>query len=456
MVNRIVFALATGIALLTDKFMLESTNYVEHYATDMSPSQEQKEFIKSAMYAGAILGMVSFGPISDTAGRRVCLIACSLITFLGAVLSACAWSSNALIAARVITGIGMGGEYPLASTHSSEAASDSNKGARNVGLLYLFGSGGGPALAALVTYFLDLGGMPPQYIWRGIFLVGCILALIGLVLRVVTTEDSQKFVEARKKNPRGTTRNFIKHYWKPLLGTSLIWFLFDIVEYGLKQNDAGIFEAVNNGPYRNNVLEVFLSRLLVVPSLAFAPWLLTKLSSKHVQLIGFAGCVLANFLLAVAYEPLHKSTVIFGALYIVQLSFQSLPGVTTMAISAEIYPSAVRGTGAAISAASGKLGATVGSFFITMLNEMDMINTIFWVISGTSCAALLLTFLTTPRYNGTTLDMAEQLAVDGDTKKAVKVLYGGPQKEPMKEAETKEQAQIEDAEAGSSSHEMKV
>merc|ERR1712118_228785 len=89
-----------------------------------------------------------------------------------------------------------------------------------------------------------------------------------------------------------------------------------------------------------------------------------------------------------------------------------------------IYPSAVRGTGAAISAASGKLGATVGSFFITMLNEMDMINTIFWVVSGTSCAALLLTFLTTPRYNGTTLDGGKIGGRRGHQKGGSSALWG--------------------------------
>jgi len=87
-------------------------------------------------------------------------------------------------------------------------------------------------------------------------------------------------------------------------------------------------------------------------------WLL---SGKRVQFIGFLGCGLANFILATAYQPLKDISLLFFTLYILQLSFQSLPGVTTMAISAEILPSMVRGTGAGISAALGKVGATVGT-----------------------------------------------------------------------------------------------
>mmetsp|Transcript_15289 Transcript_15289/g.43749 ORF Transcript_15289/g.43749 Transcript_15289/m.43749 type:complete len:454 (+) Transcript_15289:102-1463(+) len=441
MVHPAVFAIATGIGLLTDKYMLEATNFVDHYAVKLKPTHEEKEFIKSAMYAGAIFGMVTFGPLSDFVGRRRCLLACSAITLLGAVMSTGAWNAKCLIAARIITGIGMGGEYPLASTHSAEN-SDSGNGARNVALLYLFGSGGGPAICDLVTYFLDISGMPPQYIWRCIFLVGALLSLAGLVLRFVTTKDSKKLTKAAK-NPKGTRRTFFKNYWRPLLGTSLIWLLFDIVEYGLKQNDSAIFSD-DSAIYSASVLKVFVTRVLVIPSLAFAPWLLTKLSSKWVQIIGFSGCIFVNLVLAIGYHQLQKLGVLFVALYIIQLSFQSLPGVTTMAIPAEIYPSAVRGTGAAISAASGKVGATLGSFFFTMLSEDGKKNEIFWVVTAQATLALVLTLVLTPHYNGATLDMADALATEGKTKQAAKTLYSGPRK-------ASEVAQVSNEESGESS-----
>jgi PHS family inorganic phosphate transporter-like MFS transporter len=432
MVHPAVFAVATGIGLLTNKYILGATDYVEHYAVEMRPTDEQKDFVKSAMYAGSVVGMLTFGPISDFAGRRACLIACSLITFLGAACSAGAWDTNSLILARVITGIGMGGEYPLASTHSADAGSDSNNGARNVALLYLFSSGGGPVLVSLACYLLDLSGMEGELIWRTLFVIGTLLALIGLVLRVLTTKDSAKSCKVKECNPKGTRRNFFRHYWRPLLGTSINWLLFNIIEYGLKQNDAAIFGA-DTASYRTSVLMVFFSRLLCIPSLILAPWLLTQIPSKHVQVIGFAGCMATNFALAAAYEPLSNLPVVFDAMYIVQFSFQSLIGATSMAISAEIFPSAVKGTGAAISAASGKVGAVFGSFFFTILVGMDLFNAIFWVVACTAALALLLTILTTPLYNGRVLEEAEGLACTGETAEAVRALYRGPP--PKDEAE---------------------
>ena len=46
------------------------------------------------------------------------------------------------------------------------------------------------------------------------------------------------------------------------------------------------------------------TRMLVIPSLIVAPWLLTKMSSRKVQVLGFLGCGLCNLGLALGYGPL--------------------------------------------------------------------------------------------------------------------------------------------------------
>merc|ERR1712232_523997 len=153
--------------------------------------------------------------------------------------------------------------------------------------------------------------------------------------------------------------------------------------------------------------------------------ILQRAYTKDVQLAGFACCLVINLSLAHGYVPLKQNTLIFDTLYIFQLSCQSLPGVTTMAIPAEIYPSAVRGTGAAISAAAGKVGATTGSFFFTMLAERGAIESMFWTATVAAAMAVVLTLCLTPRYNGFTVDLAEKLSAEGQTDKAVVMLYSG-------------------------------
>ena len=65
-----------------------------------------------------------------------------------------------------------------------------------------------------------------------------------------------------------------------------------------------------------SVLDVFFTRLLVIPSLILAPWLLTKTSSKRVQIVGFAGCAVANLILALFLKPLRDIKILFFTLHL--------------------------------------------------------------------------------------------------------------------------------------------
>lgn len=47
-----------------DKYMLGATNFVEHYAHDFHATHAQKDFVKAAMYGGAILGMIVMGSLA--------------------------------------------------------------------------------------------------------------------------------------------------------------------------------------------------------------------------------------------------------------------------------------------------------------------------------------------------------------------------------------------------------
>ena len=42
----------------------------------------------------------------------------------------------------------------------------------------------------LVTYLMDVAGVPDHLLWRLIFAIGSVLSLLGLVLRFMVTENS--------------------------------------------------------------------------------------------------------------------------------------------------------------------------------------------------------------------------------------------------------------------------
>lgn len=68
--------------------------------------------IVSVYYLGAIFGCFTGGWLADRVGRINGLLAGSLFALVGGALQAAAQNSNFMICARVVTGIGTGGERP--------------------------------------------------------------------------------------------------------------------------------------------------------------------------------------------------------------------------------------------------------------------------------------------------------------------------------------------------------
>lgn len=90
-------------------------------------TEELKSTIKSMALAGAIVGQIFFGSIADLIGRkRVFLVTCLLVLF-GAILSSTVVDGDyiftQLIIWRFVLGVGVGGEYPLSASVTSESSS---------------------------------------------------------------------------------------------------------------------------------------------------------------------------------------------------------------------------------------------------------------------------------------------------------------------------------------------
>jgi MFS family permease len=67
--------------------------------------------IVSMTLAASVLGGILFGWLGDRIGRKQALLATLLLLAAGSLLSAFAWSFASLLIFRVITGIGVGGEW---------------------------------------------------------------------------------------------------------------------------------------------------------------------------------------------------------------------------------------------------------------------------------------------------------------------------------------------------------
>jgi len=123
---------ACGTALFSDGYangIIGSVNTLLEriYGTDAFP-QNYSTTLTSIGFAGTVLGMLTFGYLSDKFGRKFGMMSATGIVALFSALSAASKGANGsvhgmlqmLIAMRFCLGIGVGAEYPCGSVSASE------------------------------------------------------------------------------------------------------------------------------------------------------------------------------------------------------------------------------------------------------------------------------------------------------------------------------------------------
>jgi putative MFS transporter len=152
--------------------------------------------IGSATIIGLAIGTAGQGELSDRFGRRVIYQFNLLLFGIFTILGALAPSVWLLIICRVIAGIGLGAEQPLAFAYAGEYAPKRIRG-RILAIVHFIGGAcvwpigtglviGSGALMAL--YYTD-AAQSAEYVWRGVWLLIGVLALIVWVFRFTLPES---------------------------------------------------------------------------------------------------------------------------------------------------------------------------------------------------------------------------------------------------------------------------
>ncbi len=141
------------------------------------------------MAVGASLG----GLLADRIGRRQVFALTLLVYGLATGASALSWSIGALIVLRFVVGLGLGAELPVASTLVSEFAPPRIRGRVVVALEAFWAIGW--TLSALIGYLV----VPAENGWRWALAVGALPAVYAVYVRRGLPE-SVRFLEARGRH----------------------------------------------------------------------------------------------------------------------------------------------------------------------------------------------------------------------------------------------------------------
>jgi MFS family permease len=136
----------------------------------------------SAYLAGAVLGAILFGWLTDRLGRRL-LFFVTLILYATAT-AATAFSTDIWTFAlfRFLTGAGIGGEYTAINSTIQELLPARVRGWSDLAINGSFWLGAGFGAAGSIL-LLDTAVLGADWGWRACFLIGAVLALPVLLMR---------------------------------------------------------------------------------------------------------------------------------------------------------------------------------------------------------------------------------------------------------------------------------
>ena len=154
----------------------------------------QLSWVASAGFIGMALGASLGGLLADRIGRRSVFALTLLVYGIATGASALSWSIGSLIVLRFVVGLGLGAELPVASTLVSEFAPPRIRG-RVIVILEAFWAVGW-TLAALIGYFVVPLGDDG---WRWALALGAIPAVYSVVVRMGLPE-SVRFLESRGRH----------------------------------------------------------------------------------------------------------------------------------------------------------------------------------------------------------------------------------------------------------------
>lgn len=370
-----------GIGWLFDAMDVGILSFViAALAVEWQLTPGQMGMIGSVNSIGMAVGAVVFGVFADKIGRKQIFMFTLILFSVASGLSAFTTTLTLFLILRFFVGMGLGGELPVASTLVSESVAAHERG-KVVVLLESFWAGGW-LIAALISYFVI-----PSYGWRVALILTALPAFYAVYLRW-HLPDSPQFTASVQNQQRSIWQNIRDVWAKPHRRATImlwiVWFTVVFSYYGMFLWLPSVmigkgFDLISSFKY------VLIMTLAQLPGYFTAAWLIERAGRKF---------VLATYLVGTAISAL-----IFGSAESIAvlltagmfLSFFNLGAWGALyAYTPEQYPAVIRGTGAGLAAASGRIGGIFGPLLVgAMLAKDYSVGVIFAVFCATILVGVL-------------------------------------------------------------------
>lgn len=378
--------------------------------SEWSLTGEQASWIASAGFVGMAVGATLGGLLADRLGRRSVFALTLLIYGVATGASALVGGLALLLVLRFFVGLGLGAELPVASTYVSEFAPARMRG-RLIVILEAFWAVGWTA-AALIGFFVipnvDEG-------WRWAFAIGAIPAVYALVIRwglpesarwlerqgrhaeaaaiVERLEASPALASAQRRRgepaaaattltgPAATTAGErLRALWSGEFSVRtaclwLVWFCVNFAYYG-----AFIWIPTLLFSQGYDLVKSFGFTLIItlaqLPGYAVAAWLIEVWGRRLTLSVFLAGSAVSAVLFGQAGT---EGLIIASGM---ALSFFNLGAWGALyAVTPEMYPTSLRGTGSGWAAGVGRIASILAPLSVPPLLALGGVPILFVVFA---------------------------------------------------------------------------
>ena len=426
----IVFMGGIALPLVAEQFAMTSTD---------------KGLVTAATLAGILIGALALGGLADRFGRKPVFIGEMVLLAVALVGAAFSTGTVPLVTALFVIGLALGADYPTAHLVISESIPAAVRGRLVLGAFSFQAVGAvlGTAIAAVV-----LSSDPNLNAWRIFYLLPVVPVSLVVWGRLFLPESSHwlvsqgKMDKAEKQLRKLLGRNDVELLaleiaeegriqrssdWRSLFRgklqratilASVPWFLQDISTYGIGIFTPVIIAAAFGATAKEHTVAAVIHNDLLgargtalvdlgfLVGIACAIALADRWGRIPLQIIGFVGCAV-GLMLAAAGNLGGQSNlpVIVAGFVLFQFMTNLGPNAQTYLLAGEVFPTPVRGLGAGLAAAIGKVGAVLTAFLFPILLADWGTERLLPLLAITSLLGAAITWIYRIETTGKTMDL---------------------------------------------------
>jgi len=342
-----------------DWFAYTSTSlyFAKHFFPGEDPvgQQLQTAAIFGAGFIARPLGAWLMGVYADRGGRRAALTLSVALMSLGsfaiAILPVYAqvgvWAQLGLLAARLVQGLSLGGEYGASATYMSEMAGHKRRGFWSS---FQYTTLVGGQLTALLVLVILQNTLSHEALeawgWRVPFVIGGLLAIVVFWIRS-GLDETKSYLAAEGEKERGSTMALFRDHPRESAAIlaltaagSLAFYAYTTYMQKFLVNTTGFAKDTATG-----IMAVVLILYMVVqPGIG---WLSDHVGRKTTIAVGLGIGALVTYPVMSAIAVAQTPIAAFGLIMILVLCHSGYSAVNA-AVKAELFPAHVRALGVAL------------------------------------------------------------------------------------------------------------